>query len=134
MKQILLALILCAFAIGGDAQTAAFTPPQSQRTRVRFDLNWRFIREDVSGAEAPGFDDSAWDTVSTPHTYNDVDTFDEITHHGEYHEYTGIAWYRKHFKLPAKFAGGRIFLEFEGIRQAGDISSTASRWDSMKTA
>ncbi len=34
---------------------------------------------------------------------------------------TGIAWYRKHFKLPRDALGKKVFLEFEGIRQAGDF-------------
>jgi beta-galactosidase len=29
---------------------------------------------------------------------------------------TGVAWYRKHFRLPASSAGKKIFNEFEGIR------------------
>ena len=32
---------------------------------------------------------------------------------------TGIAWYRKHFTLPAAAQGRKVFLEFEGARQAG---------------
>src|SRR5207248_2877806 len=32
-----------------------------------------------------------------------------------------IAWYRKHFKLPASAKNQKVFLEFEGIRQAGDF-------------
>ena len=31
----------------------------------------------------------------------------------------GIAWYRKHFKLPASARDGKVFLEFEGLKQAG---------------
>ena len=31
------------------------------------------------------------------------------------------SWYRKHFKLPAAAAGHQVFIEFEGMRQAGDI-------------
>src|SRR5262249_38424209 len=34
---------------------------------------------------------------------------------------TGIAWYRKHFKLPTDAADKKVFLEFEGIRQAGEF-------------
>ena len=81
------------------------------------------MRADVSGAEAAGFDDSAWSTISTPHTFNDVDSFRQIISHsgGDRGTYKGLAWYRKTFKLPAKLAGDKIFLEFEGIRQAGDI-------------
>ncbi len=31
----------------------------------------------------------------------------------------GIGWYRKHFKLPAGADGQKVFLEFDGMRQAG---------------
>jgi beta-galactosidase len=84
-------------------------------------LNWKFIREDVAGAEAPGFNDSAWTTVSLPHSFNDVDSFRKIISHswGDVGTFKGLVWYRKHFKLPAKLAGSKIFLEFEGMRQAG---------------
>src|ERR1022692_2406337 len=123
MKQILVPLILCAFAIGGGAQTVAYTPPQSPRAKINFDRDWKFIREDVPGAEAPGFNDSAWVTVTTPHSFNDVDSFRQIISHsgGDRGTYKGLSWYRKHFKVPARLAGNRIFLEFEGMRQAGDI-------------
>jgi beta-galactosidase len=49
---------------------------------MNFDLNWKFLREDVAGAEAPAFDDSKWATVSTPHSFNDVDSFRQIISHG----------------------------------------------------
>jgi beta-galactosidase len=77
----------------------------------------------VPGAEAPGFDDSQWSTISTPHSFNDVDSFRKIISHsgGDLGTYKGISWYRKHFKLPAGFSDRKVFLEFEGMRQAGDI-------------
>jgi len=105
------------------APAARYTPPQSPRTRLNFNLNWRFIREDVAGAEAPAFDDSQWTTVSTPHSFNDVDSFRKIISHsgGDLGTYKGLSWYRKYFKLPASYSGRKIFLEFEGMRQAGDI-------------
>jgi beta-galactosidase len=118
-----MALILCAVAIQAAAQTTSYTPPPSPRVKLNFDLNWKFIRDDVAGAEALGFDDSSWTTVSTPHTFNDVDSFRQIISHsgGDRGTYKGLSWYRKHFKLPARYSGDRIFLEFEGMRQAGDI-------------
>ncbi|MGD0777621.1 MAG: sugar-binding domain-containing protein [Candidatus Solibacter sp.] len=117
------AVMLCALSGGAAAQTAPYAPPVSPRAKLNFDLNWKFVREDAPGAEAPGFDDSAWTTVSTPHSFNDVDSFRQIISHsgGDRGTYKGLAWYRKHFKLPTKYAGGKIFLEFEGMRQAGDI-------------
>jgi beta-galactosidase len=104
-------------------QATPFTPPNSPRTRINFNLNWRFIREDVPGAEAPDFNDAQWTTVSTPHRFNDVDSFRKIISHsgGDLGTYKGLSWYRKHFKLPTSFSGRKIFLEFEGMRQAGDI-------------
>ena len=71
-------LILWGLSGLASAQTAPYAPPQSPRAKMNFNLNWKFIREDVPGAEAPGFDDSAWTTVSLPHSFNDVDSFRKI--------------------------------------------------------
>jgi beta-galactosidase len=111
---------LTTFARG---QGARYTPPSSLRAKLNFNLNWRFIREDVSGAEAPGFDDSQWTVISTPHSFNDTDSFRKIISHsgGDLGTYKGLSWYRKHFNIPDHFADRKIFLEFEGMRQAGDI-------------
>ncbi|MFZ0337546.1 MAG: sugar-binding domain-containing protein [Terracidiphilus sp.] len=108
------------FALTGPE---SHNPPPSPRIKWNFNLNWRFIREDVSGAEAPDFDDREWRAVSTPHSFNDVDSFRKLISHsgGDLGAYKGIAWYRKHFKLPASLSGHKIFLEFEGMRQAADI-------------
>jgi beta-galactosidase len=118
-----MALALAVLSSGAAAQTAPYTPTASPRAKLNFDLNWKFIRQDVPGAEEAAFDDSSWTTVSTPHTFNDVDSFRQIISHsgGDRGTYKGLSWYRKHFKLPAKYSGGKIFLEFEGMRQAGDI-------------
>lgn len=32
-----------------------------------------------------------------------------------------IAWYRKHFRLPKTAKGKKVFIEFEGVRQAADF-------------
>jgi beta-galactosidase len=101
----------------------AYVPPASPRQKVNFNIGWRFLRDDVAGAEAVGFDDATWAQVSTPHTWNDVDSFRSIISHGggDRGTYKGIGWYRKHFKVPAEMADGNVFLEFEGMRQAGEI-------------
>jgi beta-galactosidase len=118
------ALIISASLIAGPfvlADGAAYTPPDSPRVTYNFNPGWKFIKQDVPGAEAPAFDDSKWDDVSTPHTYNDVDSYRNIISHsgGDVGEYHGLAWYRKHFKLPASAQDGKVFIEFEGMRQAG---------------
>ena len=69
------------------------------------------------------FNDSRWTTISTPHSFNDADSFRKIISHsgGDRGTYKGLSWYRKHFKLPDNLSGRKIFLEFEGMRQSGDI-------------
>ncbi len=103
------------------AAAAVYNPPASPNAQFDFNTDWKFAKADVPGAEQPDFDDSKWTDVSAPHTWNDIDTFDEIISHGggERHEYTGIGWYRKHFKLPAGAKSGKVFLEFDGLKQAG---------------
>src|SRR5436190_12645404 len=74
------------------------------RTTLNFNPDWKFIKDDPKGASAADFDDSAWTTVSAPHTYNDVDTFDDWSlagHKGEQNQWGGRTWYRKVFTAPA---------------------------------
>ena len=121
-KLILLGWLGCsALCLPAGAFAAAYTPPASPRAVYSFNPDWKFIRQDVPGADSAVFDDSSWTTVSTPHTYNDVDSFQHLISHsgGDRNAYSGIAWYRKHFKLPAGASGGKVFLEFEGLKQAG---------------
>jgi beta-galactosidase len=120
---VFIALLLASAAMTASADTSAATGLPSARATYNFDIGWKFIRQDVPGAEVPAFDDAAWTIVSTPHTYNDTDTFNRIISHGggQQGAYMGVAWYRKHFSLPATVPGHKAFLEFEGMRQAGQI-------------
>jgi beta-galactosidase len=110
-------------AFAAPSTSGPYVPPKSPRTTLNFNYDWRFTREDVPGAEVPAFDDAKWATVATPHSFNDVDSFRKIISHGggDLGTYKGLSWYRKHFKLPAELVGHKVFIEFEGMRQAGDI-------------
>jgi beta-galactosidase len=121
IKSLFATLLILAGANCVIAAGAIFTPPASPRATFNFNPAWKFIREDVTNAEQVAFDDSKWSDVSAPHTYNDVDSYTAIISHsgGDRRAWTGITWYRKHFKLPAGAKGGKVFLEFEGLKQAG---------------
>lgn len=96
----------------------------AERVTLNFNPDWRFLKADPAGAAAVGFDDSAWATVSAPHTYNDTDTFDNWStpgHRGEQIQWSGRTWYRKTFTLPAASAGKKVFIEFEAARQIAEI-------------
>ncbi|OAM87086.1 DUF4982 domain-containing protein [Termitidicoccus mucosus] len=94
------------------------------RETLDFNRAWRFTRSDPDGAQAPSFDDSGWSVVSTPHTFNDTDTFDNWSppgHRGEGEQWSGRAWYRKTFAVPAPWRGKKVFIEFEAARQVAEV-------------
>jgi len=112
MKKYFL-FFLCSVIIGSVSLFAQ----NSQRTKYNFNPGWKVFVGDEKGVMAPGFDDTKWKAVTLPYAWNEDDAFKkDIVNHS-----TGIAWYRKHFKLPASAKGQKVFLEFEGIRQAGDF-------------
>ncbi len=103
----------------------AIVPPAPPNNHVLYSFNygWKFIRQDVTGAQAPTFDDSKWTDVSLPHTFNDVDQYVDwvgfATDTPVMRPYSGLSWYRKHFTLDAGLQDRKIFLEFQGVRDAG---------------
>src|ERR1700710_2797277 len=89
----------------------------AQRTKYNFNPGWKVFVGDAPGASNPGFNDETWKPVTLPYAWNEDDAFKKDIAELS----TGIAWYRKHFKVPASAKGQKIFLEFEGIRQAGEF-------------
>jgi beta-galactosidase len=111
-------------AAPATATAAAAAVPPAGRQVLNFDPDWRFIREDVPAAQSTAFDDSRWQVVSAPHTYNDVDTFDNWStpgHRGEQIQWGGRTWYRKTFNAPAAWQGKKVFIEFEAARQVAEV-------------
>ncbi len=113
-------LLVLGLALAAAAH-AAYTPPASPRATYNFNPGWKFVFGDHPGADQPAFDDSGWTAVSLPHTWNETDSYRAHISHGggDQTEKLGIGWYRKHFKLPATADGQKVFLEFDGLRQAG---------------
>src|SRR3984957_6844410 len=110
------ALIVCLWLLGSSlAMAEIYPPPASPHADYNFNPGWKFFKGDVTNAEQAGFDDSSWADVSAPHTYNDADSFQRLISHGggDRNAWSGIVWYRKHFKLPASAKDGKVFLEFE---------------------
>lgn len=86
--------------------------------RVAVDLNpdWKFIRQDVANAEQPDFDDSSWQPVTLPHTWNNLDGED-----GGNNYYRGPGWYRRHVVLGAQEQGKSLFLKFDAACSAATV-------------
>jgi beta-galactosidase len=109
--------LLFIFALAIAACPVVALSQESPRAKYNFNSDWKLLVGDPAGAEHGDFDDSGWKEVTTPHAWNEDDAFRKDIKDLS----TGIAWYRKHFKLPAGSSGKKVFLEFEGIRMAGEF-------------
>lgn len=93
-----------------------YTPPANHRSDILLTNDWRFIRQDVPGAQKIGFDDSRWTSVNLPHTWNNLDGEDGATNY-----YRGPGWYRLHYHLTADYSGRQFFLKFDGAFSVADL-------------
>ena len=126
MSLLLLITGLYAFrkieGVGLEGNVEIFQVPVSPRQTYNFNAGWKFVFGDSTGAEQINFNDAAWASVSLPHTWNETDTYRSYISHGggdQSEKMFGIGWYRKHFTLPASANGNKVFLQFDGMRQAG---------------
>ena len=110
-------VLLLLSAIVATAPVASQAQAPTVRARYNFNPGWLVFAGDPANAQSPEFDDSAWKHVTLPYAWNEDSAFKVSIHDMP----TGIAWYRKHFSVPANSKGQRIFLEFEGIRIAGEV-------------
>jgi len=87
------------------------------------DFGWRFMLGDPAGAQAPSYDDSAWQAVDLPHDWSIHLEFDKDSPSGRPGAYlpAGIGWYRRVFRVPESDRGRRVSVEFEGIREHGEV-------------
>jgi beta-galactosidase len=95
-------------------------------TKSRIELKeWKFLKGEVENGNSVHLDDSKWEDVIIPHTWNSRDVqsgggkmlnIGKKKGHG-YHRGTG--WYRTHALLPMEVKNKRLFVKFEAI---GDIS------------
>jgi len=93
-----------------------------------FDTGWKFLRDSVSGAEKPSFNDSAWRTLDLPHDWS-IENFansDNEDHIGPFtktseggvstgHVKGGTGWYRKHFTPDDSYRMKNVSVCFDGV-------------------
>ena len=93
------------------------TSANAQRKKYNFNHNWRLNVGDVENAQSPDFSDSKWKEITLPRAWNQEEAFkNDIVDLS-----TGIAWYRKTFQLPKGAEDSKVFIEFEGVRQMGEL-------------
>ncbi|MFT2009948.1 glycoside hydrolase family 2 protein [Pontibacter sp. 13R65] len=104
--------LLLTLLLASGTTASAFS-----RTKFNFNPGWKVLKGDPAGAEAPDYNDASWRKVTLPWAWNEDEAYRLDIHSLT----TGVAWYRKEFKLPADAAGKKVFLEFEGVRQGGEF-------------
>ena len=82
--------------------------------RVVYTINdgWKFTKGSPFEAQMTGCDDSSWETVNIPHTWNDKDADDETPGF-----YRGPVWYRKQLFIDKSQEGRQAVIYFEGANQ-----------------
>ncbi len=108
MKVCMAALISLVATSAGLAQA-----PRIDRV---VNEKWKFARENPAGAESIHFDDSGWESIALPHTWNARDGQD-----GGNDYYRGTGWYRKRLRIQGPLRGKSIFLKFDGAATASKV-------------
>ncbi len=126
MKNPFLRSALALALFGGALTALAMAPkpvPPHARETLSFDPGWRFLKGDAPGAEQSTFADAAWRTLDVPHDWSIEGPFEEKAPTSGAGAFlpSGVAWYRKHFSLPARAVGRRVFIEFDGVMQNSDV-------------
>lgn len=109
MKRIILISVICLFA-------SAFVKASNPRITESINQSWKFSKGDFLNASQSGFDDSKWESVSVPHTWNKDDAIDETPGY-----FRGTGWYRRVLNIPADKKDNEIFISFDGVCQEAEL-------------
>lgn len=93
------------------------------RKRESIDLDWRFIQNDIQGAEKFSFDDAEWRLLNVPHDWSIEGEYNENNPSGIAGAFlpTGIGWYRKNLNIENIQDDDKYFVEFDGVYMNSDV-------------
>ncbi len=109
MNKIYLFLLVIVFSCELSV-IRAVTP----RKVINLNREWKYIRQDVAGAQLLNFDDKEWETIGLPHSFS-------IPYFMSNDFYQGYGWYRKYFNLTEELNEKRLFVEFDGVFQEAEV-------------
>lgn len=103
------------------------------RDVVLLDDGWRFYFGEVNDQVVSNeFDDSSWERVQVPHSWNRVgyynnDLVDKIHTPENIDKRQGVGWYRLEFPAPNQANDGRIWLEFDAASRTAEVWLNGTR-------
>ena len=115
MKQLFISMLLIPCLWAGSILSV-----QAQRSKYNFNPDWNMLIADQDSATffaTPFEEKNNAKKVTLPHAFNEDEAFavpiGQLT--------DTICWYYKTFRLPKEASGKKVFIEFEGVRQAADV-------------
>lgn len=109
-KILFLYVVICSTSLFGQQKNSV--------SEVNYTINeaWKFSRENAIESYKIDFSDKNWETVSIPHTWNDVDVMDEKP---GYHR--AACWYRRQIYIGKEANGKNTIIHFDGANQVVDL-------------
>ncbi|MFV0564712.1 MAG: glycoside hydrolase family 2 TIM barrel-domain containing protein [Flavobacteriaceae bacterium] len=117
MKRFLIVLSVFAFV------TACKQPEKEARIVEDFNFNWQFKLGDYPEAKQPDFNTAEWRSLNLPHDWSIEGSFsaDNPAKPEGGALPTGVAWYRKSFKLSETWQNKNISIEFDGVYRNSEV-------------
>jgi len=123
---ILILLVFCFYSAGAQKKSTNIVVSPRIEKIINSDWTFNYYPNENAGDgyEAAGYNDLNWPIVSIPHTWSTYETTGDIhpfikdtSEYDNPYWLRGWGWYRKHFIVNERFAGQKIFVEFEGVQK-----------------
>ncbi|MEO8313570.1 MAG: sugar-binding domain-containing protein [Pseudomonadota bacterium] len=124
---IVLAVCTPACVLAASSATAISSGGAFSRTTLRLADGWRFHFGEVGNAvTTTQFDDTAWASISVPHTWNRVGYYlpnpaSRLNRKEEMNREQGVGWYRLSFNAPPGATGRRAWLQFDAASRIATV-------------
>jgi beta-galactosidase len=113
MRVLVTSCLGVVIMVGSALSVHAETDP---RTLLDMNPGWRFTLADEPGFATVDFDDSTWQALDLPHTWNQEDVWDDEPGYTR-----AIGWYRKRIKLAEPLGQRRAVLRIGAANQVADV-------------
>lgn len=116
----LIVVSLVPVGVYGAASAESCVPRQA-RSSIDLSKDWRFrFGGDAAGVTTTDYDDSGWQAVSVPHTWNRLGEY-TLTRSQNTNKQQGTGWYRLRISLSATSVGERRILQFDGVGAVAQV-------------
>ncbi|MET0247403.1 MAG: glycoside hydrolase family 2 TIM barrel-domain containing protein, partial [Sphingomonas sp.] len=115
------AVAIPAAAAAPVDQVEAVREAKAPRQVTSLTEGWRFrFGGDATGVTDPTFDDSGWEQVALPHSWNRLGEY-QPTRSADSNLAQGVGWYRLAFTAPPRDKGQRQVIQFDGVGAVAEV-------------